>query len=250
MARSVSSIKVSQTVGEVFPQTRWSLVVSAADSAGPALEELCRIYWRPVYGYLRRSGYAEADAEDLTQSFFVHLLKPGGIASAEKAKGRLRSFLLGALKRHLFREKRYQGAAKRGGDAEHVQVATSDFDFQEAEQSYAVHVVEDSSPDQLFDRSWAFDLLAAAHRRLKDDYARNGKVREYELLKAAVTTTSEMRYADAARELGVAASTVRVLAHRLRENFRAVLKNEIGDTVGSRSEIDGELRYLFEVLSI
>ena len=207
------------------------------------------MYWRPVYGYLRRSGFSEANAEDLTQSFFVHLLKPGGIVSAEQEKGRLRSFLLGALKRHLFREKRFEGAAKRGGDAEHVPVATSEFDFEEAEQSYAVQVVEETSPDQLFDRSWAFDLLAAAHRRLGADYAANGKAREYELLKAAVTTTSEANYGEVAAELGVADSTVRVLAHRLRENFRAALKSEISETVDSREEIDGELRYLLEVLS-
>ena len=126
---------------------------------------------------------------------------------------------------------------------------TSEFDFKEAEQSYAVQVVEESSPDQLFDRSWAFDLLAAAHRRLGEDYAANGKGREYELLKAAVTTTSESNYAEAAKQLRVADSTVRVLAHRLRENFRAALKSEIAETVDSREEIDGELRYLLEVLS-
>src|SRR5215469_14715124 len=87
-----------------FASTRWTIVRQAADSqtasqhALSALTELCQIYWRPVYVFLRRQGVAQHDAQDLTQGFFAELIGSRAYARADPAKGRFRSFLLGTLK--------------------------------------------------------------------------------------------------------------------------------------------------------
>src|SRR5215207_4541134 len=106
-----------------FPSTRWSVVCQARSTdpdAEVALAELCRMYWRPVYSYLRGQGHAPHDAEDLTQSFFVMLLDQRLFAAVDQARGRLRSFLLVALKRFAANEYKRERAQKRGGARTHV----------------------------------------------------------------------------------------------------------------------------------
>src|SRR6266536_5688993 len=110
---------VSDATDERFTETAWSVVLAAGAAtparAHTAMAELCRIYWRPIYAYLRRSGHPRHDAEDLTQSFFQHLLENETLQRASRERGRFRSFLLGALKRCLADEHMQQHSLKRGG---------------------------------------------------------------------------------------------------------------------------------------
>src|SRR5690606_16987978 len=73
--------------GGVFATTHWSVVLSAGDSASPeaalALERLCRSYWFPLYGFVRRKGHAHEDACDLTQAFFARFLEKRGVRAAD-----------------------------------------------------------------------------------------------------------------------------------------------------------------------
>ncbi len=232
-----------------FPQTRWSLVVSASDEAESALEELCAMYWRPVYNYLRRAGYNQQDSEDVTQSYFARLLKQDSFIKADAVNGRLRFYLLGGLKRHLADFHRHKGAAKRGSNREHLPLAGSELDFENAEHHYAAHPVDELTPDRIFEQSWALDLLARAHKKIRAQYEANGKTREYELLKPAIATTSDIDAAKAAAELGIGRDSIRVFVSRLRKNFRAALKEEISETVTSRDEVDDELTHLMNVFS-
>src|SRR5512147_2735928 len=102
-----------------FARTHWSAVLRAGDqdsrAATDALEELCRVYWYPLYAFARRRGCIPADAEDLTQSFFARLLQRDFVARADPAKGRFRTFLLTLFKRFLANEWKRQHTAKRGG---------------------------------------------------------------------------------------------------------------------------------------
>ncbi len=97
------------------------MVLKAGDSATAsahalsALTELCEIYWRPLYAFLRRQGYGPEDAQDLTQGFFAHLIEARAYTRADREKGRFRSFLLGALKRFLAHARDHERAFKRGG---------------------------------------------------------------------------------------------------------------------------------------
>ncbi|YCM42904.1 hypothetical protein V2O64_16470 [Verrucomicrobiaceae bacterium 227] len=230
-----------------FPQTRWSLVVTAARPE--ALEELCEIYWRPVYHFLRRSGRSQEDAEDLTQSFFAELVQGDCLSRARQEKGKLRSFLLGALKRHLSAGRKFDLRAKRGGGALHLPMASSELDFDDVEHHYAAQPVDERSPDRIFEQRWVVELLERAHRRLRVDYAATGKEQEYELLKASVMTTGEVAGSEVARKLKVKEASVRVMVHRLRRNFRAAFKDEIAETVADRSEVEEEFLRLLEVFS-
>ncbi|YCM46447.1 hypothetical protein V2O64_10500 [Verrucomicrobiaceae bacterium 227] len=228
-----------------FPPTRWSLVSLHADRSSE--ETLCQLYWRPIFIHLRQRGWSREDAEDLTQSFFLRLTSDHTFFSADRNKGKLRTFLLGALQRHLASHLRYTGRLKRGGKAEHLPLAISGSDFEDAEHHYVTVVDEGASPEQLFDRAWALDLLSRTHQRLATDYERAGKSREYDLLKPALVAGATVDPETASRELGIKESSVRVLVHRLRQNFRAALRDETAQTLDSRANVDLELKHLREV---
>lgn len=214
-----------------------------------ALAELCEIYWKPVFLFLRRSGRSPEDAEDITQSFFAEVLKDQSLSRADQEKGKLRSFLLGALKRHLNAHQRFSGRAKRGGNAPHLPIASSDLDFEDAEHQYAAQPADHLTPDKVFEQHWVMELLNRAHARLRSDYAATGKELEYDLLKSAVMTTGDLDSSQASKQLKVKEASVRVLVHRLRRNFRAAFKDEIAQTVSSRSEVEEEFLRLLEVFS-
>ena len=223
------------------------MVRTAAQPEG--LEELCLVYWRPIYGFIRRSGRSPEDAEDLTQGFFVGLIKDDGFSRAREQEGRLRSFLLGCLKRHLKSEWQFQSRQKRGGGVPVLPLAGSEMDFEEAEHHYVAMPVEELTPERIFEQRWVFDLLARAHRRLEGDYRGAGKGQEYELLKGVVMMEGEMDGREVARALKVKEATVRVMVHRLRRNFRAAFKEEIAQTVTSRAEVEEEYQRLLEIFS-
>ena len=83
---------------DAFPKTMWSEVVAAAGDSTPrsrqALENLCSIYWRPLYSYIRRYGHDREQAEDLTQAFFMRLLEKNYLNEYQRERGRFRSLLL------------------------------------------------------------------------------------------------------------------------------------------------------------
>src|SRR5437867_7947184 len=100
-----------------FVTTHWSVVLEAqgeSPAAQEALEKLCRAYWRPIYSFLRRQGIGPEEPEDITQGFFAQLLERRSLSAVRKEKGRLRSYLLGALKYFLADEQRRAMAIKRG----------------------------------------------------------------------------------------------------------------------------------------
>src|SRR5262245_12264357 len=106
-----------QSKADAFATTHWSLVLIAqgqSAAAEAALEELCRIYWRPLYAFARRQGYDPEEARDLTQGFFELLLKRRDLDTARREKGRLRSYLLVSFKHFLGCERRREMTIKRG----------------------------------------------------------------------------------------------------------------------------------------
>ena len=106
-----------QEGGAAFATTRWSVVLEAQGprpAAQAALDTLCRIYWRPIYGFVRRQGCGPEEAQDLTQGFFALLLERRDLDTVRKEKGRLRSYLLTSLKHFLTNERQRAMAIKRG----------------------------------------------------------------------------------------------------------------------------------------
>ena len=229
-----------------FPSTRWSVVLrarSADPAAGAALAELCRVYWRPVYSFLRRQGNASHDAEDLTQGFFAMLLDQESFATVDEARGRLRSFLLVALKRFAANEYQRGRAQKRGGAVMHVAIDTGD-----AEEHYTAELATGLAPDLLFERQWAITMLDAVLAKLREDYARDGREDLFDALKGRFSADGDPALlGGVAEQLGMSESAVKVAMHRMRQRYRKLLRSQIALTVDSPQEVDEEIMHLFEV---
>lgn len=230
----------------LFPATRWSVVLRMQNGTehlrARALEDLCRTYWKPVYGFVRSRGASPQDAEDLTQDFLARLLAGDWLAEVGAGKGRLRSFLLVVLKRFLVNEYEYNGAAKRGGRHIHFSM-----DAAEGEMAWRDIADPAASPDVLYERQWALQLLAAVMACLRADYVAAGKAALFDVLRAHLTAAGGDDYATDAARLGMSHGAVRVAVHRMRHRYRELLRRELADTVESEALIDDEIRHLFAV---
>lgn len=230
-----------------FVTTHWSVVLAAGEvdaaKALSALEELCRTYWFPLYAYVRRRGHQPEEAEDLTQEFFLRLIEKQTVRLANSERGRFRSFLLSSLKNFLINEWQKASAAKRGGPQSFRPVA-----WEEAENRYLAEPSRDLTPDQLFEKRWAVTIVERAQTRLRDEFVAANKVSLYEELKKHVWGEGREGYNGAAARLNTTEGALRIAAHRMKDRFRSLLREEVAQTAASADEVDEELRYLVSVL--
>jgi DNA-directed RNA polymerase specialized sigma24 family protein len=244
----MSTCAESTAASPVFPATRWTLILDLrggdARSAGRALEELCRLYWYPVYAFIRRQGAGPEDAEDLTQGFFARLLERGDFLSAEQEKGRLRSFLLAGVKNHMVQDWRHRTAEKRGG-------TSAPLSLNAAEERYALEPADSAAtPDAVFDRRWALDTLEESLRRLEAEYAESGKSELFTALQPFISARPQgAAYEALGPRFQMTAGAVQVAVHRLRQRFRKSLEAVVGETVAAPDEVEGELRHLITLLA-
>jgi RNA polymerase sigma factor (sigma-70 family) len=247
-----------QTGGVPFEATHWTLVFlsaqkSSPDETGPqdALGSLCRLYWPPLYTFVRRRGYGPADAQDLTQDFFIHLLESHALAKADRTRGRFRTFLLAALKNFLASAHERSQALKRGGGQEFLPL-----DGVLAEAEAAAQLDEGKcadipgEEDRQFEQRWAVTLVGRALEQLRAALAAEGKEQLYEELQVFVTGSGPLPdQAATAKRLGLPFATLRTHIRRLRERYREILRAEVARTVAAPAEIDEELRHLCDVLA-
>lgn len=238
----------SESRESVFSTTHWSVVISAGNRESPpaaaALEQLCRIYWYPLYAFVRREGYSPADAEDLTQAFFARLLEKHYLGQVEPKKGKFRSFLLAALRHFLSDQRDRDRAVKRGGSASHISL-----DAVDAEERYRLEPVDRMDAEKIYERRWAMTLLERALNRLRDENAAPDKAAVFEQFKGLVAGERDISCADVAVRMGMPESTVKSILHRLRKHYRALVREEIAQTVADANEIDEEIQYLIKVVS-
>jgi len=232
-----------------FDTTHWSVVLSAGGSFSPesqeALEKLCRTYWYPLYVHVRRSGWPEQDAKDLTQQFFARFLERKYLEHADPDRGRFRSFLLTSLKHFLADEWDKSQTQKRGGGN-----APISWDGVDPENCYRDEPVDQLTPDRIYDKRWAGLLLERVLGQLRREYDKAGRAAEFERLKAFVWGDGDGgTYATVAAAMNAEVGTVKVAVHRLRKRFREQLRLEVLRTVASPEEVDAELRHLRELLS-
>ncbi len=230
-----------------FATTHWSMVVSAGHSRSPeasrALAILCENYWFPLYAFVRRAGYSAEDAQDLTQEFFARLLVQRFLTKVDRQKGKFRSFLLAALKHFLADEWDRAHAQKRGGSKTVIS-----FDSLDAETRYRLEPAGDLTPEKLFEKQWALSLLEHVLSRLHGELVGEGKSALFEALKDTLTGVGATTYATIGAGLGMTEGAVKVAAHRMRRRYRALLREEIAQTVSSSDEIGDEIRYLLSCL--
>ncbi len=229
-------------MADEFLTTRWSLVTAAAgdDSrAAAALEELCRGAWRPLYAFARRWGLHREDAEDAVQGFMASLLARRSLERMTPGRGRLRSFLLAGMRNHLSDRQAYDAAAKRGGGVACLRVDEAD-----AERSYAELATNAASPEQAFDRVWAMDVVERARTRLGEECAASGKGAVFAALFPQDAGGAADGYAALSDRLGLSETALRSLAMRLRRRWRDLIRAELAESVGSRSDLDEEMAAL------
>ena len=229
-----------------FDQTQWTLVSNACDDDGSistgALAELCRRYWYPLYAWLRRSGRNRDDSQDLTQSFFEQLLEKKWIADVDRDKGKLRTFLLTALKRHAAGEWKKEHAVKRGGDLPHLELG-----YDDGEERYLETAAEDEAPDKHFEKQWAITLLGRVTDALRADFIQRGMEKRYEILKDALQWNGHSaRYADLGKRLGLSENAVKQAVSRMRRQYRTLLTRELQSTLETEdaATIEEELGHL------
>ena len=233
-----------------FTPTHWSVVLAAAGRADSthardALEKLCRNYWLPIYVFVRRQGHGPHDAQDLTQEFFARLLEKNFLAGVHREKGRFRSFMLASVKHFLANEWDKATAQKRGGGQVPISI-----DAVLGESSFGLEPADAVTAEKIYERRWALALLEQVLRRLREEYTRDGKEKQFEQLKPTLTEASRsVPYAEIAVRLGTSEGAVKVAVHRLRQRYRELLRAEIADTVANTSETDDEIRNLFAALA-
>ena len=227
-----------------FPTTHWSLLAKATssgdDEARRALEELCRRYWAPVNQFVQFRGHRGAEAEDLTQEFFLHVCQHSTFSRADRMRGRFRTFLLGALVKFLANEMDRARAQKRGGGA--VDLHLDDMDDTTAPSAPAEAL-------DGFDREWATTVLANAMERVRGEFAGDGRDGVFGVLKDFLPgAAAPPSYEAAAQRLGSSVPAFKSEVHRLRLRFRTLIREEVAATVSAPHEIEAELVHLQSVL--
>ena len=230
-----------------FATTQWSVVLTAqgrSPDADGALEKLCRTYWWPLYGFVRRNGYTPEEAQDLTQGFFALLLERRDLDVVRREKGRLRSYLLTSLKNFLAKSRRRELTVKRGEGR-----ALVPLDELLARERADLEPADNLTADRIYERRWALTLLEQVLTRLESEYRSAGNAKLFDCLKEFLSDEPGRRsQAEVAAELGTTENAVKQAFHRLRQRYRELLRDEIAQTVAVPGDVEDELRHFISVL--
>ena len=233
--------------GVAFATTHWSVVLEAqgeSPAAQEALEKLCRMYWRPIYSFVRRQGVGSEEAKDITQGFFAQLLERRSLGAVRKEKGRLRSYLLGALKYFLADEQRRAMAIKRGKGQRLIPLEDL-----HADERIEMEPADPVTAEMIYERRWALTVLEQVLGRLKDEYRAAGNAALFDSLKQLLPNEpGSPSQAEIATQLGMTENAVRQAFYRFRQRYQSLLREEIAHTVATPGDIEDELRHLIAVI--
>ena len=232
-----------------FTTTSWSKILAVRDApsaeAREALEALCRLYWYPLYAFVRRQGHDADEAQDLTQAYFAELIDKDYLNDYDPSRGRFRVFLKVSVKHFLSKERDKAQAWKRGGRIEKLSL-----DARDVEGRYRQEPVDRLTPDEIFERRWALTVLERALGQLRREQAAIGRGREFERLEGFLTgQETKASYRDVAAELSTSEAAVKTTVHRLRQRFGQLLRAEIAETVSDSAEVDDEVKHLLRVIA-
>jgi RNA polymerase sigma factor (sigma-70 family) len=233
----------------VFATTHWSVVVSAgkggSEAAFVALDRLCQAYWYPLFAYVRRRGYAEDQAKDLTQAFFAQLIGRNYLSDANPELGRFRTFLLTSLNHFLANEWSRGHAQKRGGGVEFISL-----DYAREQEGRSLDPGHELTPERIYEKRWAEAVLEKVLERLRSEFD-GVSIKRFDVLKQFLTEEKgASSYANVAQALGMTNQAVKSAVHRLRQRWRELMREEIAHTVhaATSKDVDDEIRYLLNVL--
>jgi RNA polymerase sigma-70 factor (ECF subfamily) len=241
----------------VFRRTHWNVFEHlpvethqfGSQKAQRALTQLFDDYWPPLYRFVRHRGYSRADAEDLTQGFFVYLVEKRAYRRLDRRKGRFRTFLLVLLKRYLAASEAYRRRKKRGGDEVMLCLDAHELDAIEEAEREALLVEAPLDEERVFELDWATVLVERAMKNLRAEYADGRKARILaELLPFLTGGVGIPTQEKAAARLGIPIETLRSQLFRLRSRYRMLLRAEVARTIRADQDIERELRYLCRIL--
>jgi RNA polymerase sigma factor (sigma-70 family) len=237
----------AQNRAVAFATTHWTVVLQAqsdSPAAHEALETLCRTYWRPIYGFVRRQGVGPEEAEDLTQGFFALLLERKDLSSVRKEKGRLRSYLLASVKNFLTDERRRTMAIKRGRGERPIPLEELSTD-----ERSEMEPADPVTAEMIYARRWASTVLERALSRLQDEYAATHNAVLFDSLTQLLPDEpGAPSRADIAAQLGMTENALTQAFHRFRRRYQLLLREEIAHTVATPGDIEDELRHLIAVV--
>ena len=239
---------LTQSGPAAFSTTHWSVVLTAQEEESPAaheaLEKLCRIYWRPICSFVQRQGFGMEEAKDLTQGFFAQLLERRSLNAVRKEKGRLRSYLLGAVKYFLADEQRRASAIKRGKRQRPIPL-----DELRTDERIELEPADPVTAELIYERRWALTVLEQVLSRLKDEYQAADNSILFDSLKQLLPDEpGSPSQGQIAAQLGMTENAVRQAFFRFRQRYQSLLREEIAHTVATPADIEDELRHLIAVL--
>lgn len=227
-----------------FHTTRWTRVCAArADSEDGrhALADLCDAYYEPVVAFLRCELRDADAAREMSHAFFAEMLGGGTIHTADRERGRFRSYLLGAVKHFVSRQRESARSMKRGGGVEAVPLDDD-----------AVADVPDTrqlSPDAEFDRQWAVSVLARGMEALRAECVAEGRAAFFESVKSLLSGSAERGDQTAlAGACGMNVDAFRMAVTRLKKRLRQCVKDEVAGTLDDPASVQDELQILFAAL--
>ena len=230
-----------------FCTTQWTVLRLASDSRDPqqehALEALCLSYWFPVYSFVRCQGHEPAQAQDLTQEFFLRMLRNQSFGIADPERGRFRTFLIRALRNFLANERQHEQRDKRGGGVEMIPLDVAEF-----EERFQNSFVVKTDPETLFERKWARAVVARVSSRLEEEFKAEGKEKYFAVMKGLLADVGELPYAELAGQLELSPIAFKTAVHRFRARFRELFREEVAALVDDPREVEAEISHVISVL--
>lgn len=240
--------------GDRFPKTSWTLIARAGaltPDGREALSTLCKVYWFPVYAFIRRRGGSSDDAYDRTQAFFVGLLERNDLAKVDREYGsKFRSWLLRCIKNYLAGEYKRAHARIRVPPEMLESISAG-----AAEDRYELDLPDDLTPERLYERHFALSLLTRVTAKLRAKYVAAGKEPLFEALKGSLSGDAAQKpYEEVATSLGMKVGAVKKAAFELRGHYKSLLVAEVADLVDpgdsdNEAAVEEELRQLLAALS-
>ena len=231
-----------------FNTTQWSVVLRACQSA-PELErsawnELIETYWFPLYAFCRRQQKSHQDAQDLTQSFFTHLMSAASLDSVSPSKGRFRSFLLASFRNYIANQLRSASTIQRGGKQTIFSLQVDDL-----EAKFYRGCRLDETPERAFDRNWVEALLERTLGRLAEDYRKADRQELFQMLEPHLSSDSNaLSRVEIGKRLSMSQPAIAMSIHRMRRRYKEILINEVSRTVDDPADVEDELHRLMAIV--
>jgi RNA polymerase sigma-70 factor (ECF subfamily) len=229
------SVNDTQMMGDrnQFPTTSWSLVRSSRNVQ--ALDRLIKVYWKPLYFFVRQKGYNNETSKDVVQSFLTTLMERDAFSKADPERGKFRSFLLAALTNFLKDCSKAETCLKRGGAR-----PIFSLDFVAGEAEYSVEVARGETPETVLNKAWARSLWRHALGELKGEPSH---------LKAFHLYLGDSDYKAICESTGLSESAAKSAIHRMKGQLREIITGHIRDTVSSEEELEAEVSEFKSLLS-